>query len=63
MFHADRRDYFDTHFGGRRNHVSPNLNFTTNSQEQYDLSKKVMDIVAIDPDELVSRGEAAELST
>jgi hypothetical protein len=53
MFHKDRRTYFDKYFGGKRNHVSPNLNFTTNSQEQYDLSKKVMEIVAIAPDELL----------
>jgi hypothetical protein len=53
MFHKDRRNYFDKYFGGKKNHVSPNLNYTTNSQEQYDLSKRIMEIVAIAPDELL----------
>jgi hypothetical protein len=53
MFHKRRRGYFDKYFGGKRNHVSPNLNYTTNSQEQYDLSKKLMEIVAIEPDNLL----------
>jgi hypothetical protein len=53
MFHKNRRSYFDKYFGGKRNHVSPNLNFTTNSQEQYDLSKRILQIVAITPDKLL----------
>jgi len=52
LFHKRRRGHFDKHFGGKRNHVSPNLNYTTNSQEQYDLSKKIMDMVAITPESL-----------
>jgi hypothetical protein len=34
--------------GGKRNRLSPNLNYTTNSQEKFDLNKTVFERAGID---------------
>jgi hypothetical protein len=47
LFHKERRNHFDKYYGGSRHHLSPNLNFTTNSEQQIDLAKRVLEIVAI----------------
>jgi hypothetical protein len=50
MFHTRRRDCFERIYG-KRHRLSPNLNHTTNSSEQYDLSRRLLEMVAINPTE------------
>jgi predicted component of type VI protein secretion system len=47
LFHKVRRNEFNEFYGGNRNHLSPNLNFTTNSEQQIDLAKRILENVAI----------------
>jgi hypothetical protein len=50
MFHTRRRDCFERMYG-KKHRLSPNLNHTTNSSEQYDLSRRLLEMVAINPTE------------
>jgi hypothetical protein len=48
-FHKRRREHFDMYHGGKKNHVSPNLNFTTYCEQQIDLVRKLLEMVSVSP--------------
>jgi hypothetical protein len=48
MFHKRRLEYFDDNFGNK-NSLGTNLRYTTYSEQQIDLARKLLEMSSVDP--------------